>query len=153
GPPAVIGLHGWGRNRADLSQALVGLDALVVDLPGFGASPPPAEAWGAAGYAQAVIPVLKECPDPAVVLGHSFGGRVAVCLAAQHPARVRALVLTGVPLLRRVGVRRPPFRYRVLRSLHHAGLLSDQRMERARSRHGSRDYRAASGVMRDVLVR
>jgi pimeloyl-ACP methyl ester carboxylesterase len=150
--PRVMGLHGWARDRTDMRGALGGLDAVVLDLPGFGASPPPPDAWGAAEYAEAVVPVLEELGEP-VVVGHSFGGRVAVCLAAAHPDRVRALVLTGVPLLRRTAVRRPPASYRAVRALHRAGLVGERRMERARLRHGSRDYRAATGVMRGVLVR
>ena len=35
-----------------------------------------------------------------VLVGHSFGGRVAVQLAATNPELVRGIVLTGVPLLR-----------------------------------------------------
>ena len=53
GTPAVLALHGWGRNRSDLVPALTGLDALAVDLPGFGASPAPDRAWGSADYADA----------------------------------------------------------------------------------------------------
>jgi pimeloyl-ACP methyl ester carboxylesterase len=153
GPPRVIGLHGWGRDRTDMARVLAGLDAIVIDLPGFGASPPPPDAWGAGAYAEAITPVLEEFAEPPVLVGHSFGGRVAVCLAAADPNRVRALILTGVPLLRRRDARRPPPRYRAVRALHRAGLVSEARMERARVRHGSRDYRAASGVMRGVLVR
>ena len=37
---------------------------------------------------------------PPVVVGHSFGGRIAVCLAALYPDRVGSLVLTGVPLVK-----------------------------------------------------
>jgi pimeloyl-ACP methyl ester carboxylesterase len=153
GRPVLLALHGWGRDRSDFASPLSGLDAVAIDLPGFGASPPPPAAWGAHEYAEAILPVLDEFAGPAVVLGHSFGGRVAVCLAADHPDRVRALVLTGVPLLRPGGGRRPPMKYRAIRSLHRAGLISEARMERVRSRYGSRDYRAASGVMRSVLVR
>jgi pimeloyl-ACP methyl ester carboxylesterase len=152
GPPVVLGLHGWRRDRTDLAAVLAGADAVAVDLPGFGASPPPPDAWGAHEYAESVLPVLDEFPGPAVVVGHSFGGRVAVCLAATHPQHVHALVLTGVPLLRR-GASPPPLRYRVARSLHRAGFISEERMERIRERYGSADYRAASGVMRRVLVR
>ena len=153
GPPVVLGLHGWRRDRTDIAAILAGTDAVAVDLPGFGASPPPPEAWGAREYAESLLPVLDEFAGPAVVLGHSFGGRAAVCLAAAHPERVRALVLTGVPLIRRAASRRPPLGYRVVRSLHRRGLVSEERMERARSRYGSPDYRAATGVMRQVLVR
>jgi pimeloyl-ACP methyl ester carboxylesterase len=46
-----------------------------------------------------------------------------------------------------------PLGYRVARALHRLGLLSDARMEARRRHSGSDDYRAATGVMRDVLVR
>jgi pimeloyl-ACP methyl ester carboxylesterase len=65
---------------------------------------------------------------------------------------VRGLVLTGVPLLRRTPAGKPALRYRVGRSLHRHGLLSDDRMEALRQKYGSADYRAASPVMRTVLV-
>ena len=44
--------------------------------------------------------MLDDLAPGAVVLGHSFGGRVAVHLAPARPDRVGALVLTGVPLVR-----------------------------------------------------
>lgn len=153
GDPEVLALHGWGRDGADFARTLDGLDAVALDLPGFGASPPPGEATGAGGYAAAVMPALEAFPRPPVVVGHSFGGRVAVSLAASRPDAVRALVLTGVPLLRRAPARRPSPGYRLVRTAHRLGLVSEARMEAIRRRRGSADYRAASGVMRDVLVR
>ncbi|MDQ1445766.1 MAG: hypothetical protein QOI20_2230, partial [Acidimicrobiaceae bacterium] len=71
------------------------------------------------------------------------------------PDAVRALVLTGVPLVRvgSAASRRPALSYRVVRALHRRGLVGDERMERLRRAHGSADYRAATGVMRDVFVR
>ncbi|HEX6476427.1 MAG TPA: alpha/beta hydrolase [Acidimicrobiales bacterium] len=138
-------------------EAPVGLGemgAVAVDLPGFGATPPPPEVWGSADYAAAVVPVLEELQVPAVVIGHSFGGRVAIHLAAAQPGLVKALVLTGVPLVRPAAShRRPPLRYRVGRALYGRKLLSEDRMEALRQRYGSPDYRAATGVMREVLVR
>jgi pimeloyl-ACP methyl ester carboxylesterase len=41
----------------------------------------------------------------------------------------------------------------VARRLNRLGLLSDERMERRRRESGSEDYRQATGVMRDILVR
>jgi pimeloyl-ACP methyl ester carboxylesterase len=154
GPPQVLALHGWGRDRRDFDEALGGLDAVAIDLPGFGASPEPAQAQGAAGYARMIAPVLDEFDEPAVVVGHSFGGRVAVHLAVLKPDKVGVLILAGVPLLRRAGggARRPPVPYRMIRALRRIGWVGDDQMERARRRYGSADYRAAQGVMRDVLV-
>jgi pimeloyl-ACP methyl ester carboxylesterase len=58
GDPGVVALHGWGRRGADFDRVLDGLDAVAFDLPGFGATPPPEVACGAAGYAQVVIEAL-----------------------------------------------------------------------------------------------
>ena len=150
-PPRVLALHGWGRTSRDFDAVLAGCDALALDLPGFGASPPPPEAWGAGAYAAAVAEAVEE---PVVVVGHSFGGRVAVHLAASRPELVRALVLTGVPLVRPPGAvrRTPAWRFRLARALHRRGLVGDDRMEALRQRYGSADYRAAQGVMRAVHV-
>lgn len=155
GPPRVLALHGWQRDSGDWAAVLDRLDAIALDLPGFGATPPPPEVWGSARYAQELGPVLDEMASPVVVAGHSFGGRVAVHLAQQRPAQVAGLVLTGTPGLWPVPggpSRRPAPRYRLGRWLHRRGLLSDARMEDLRQRYGSADYRAAQGVLRDILV-
>jgi len=155
GPAApVLALHGWGRSRLDWAGVLSSTGGLALDLPGFGATPPPAQAMGAAGYAAAVEPVLDAPGGPLVIVGHSFGGRVAVHLAARRPEAVAGLVLAGVPLVRLPGPRpRVAWRYRVVRAARRLHLVPEEVLERARRRHGSADYRAASGVMREVLVR
>jgi pimeloyl-ACP methyl ester carboxylesterase len=159
GAPRVLALHGWARSHRDFDAVTAphdgpALPALALDLPGFGASPPPPEVWGAAAYAEAVGQVLVDMDTPVVVLGHSFGGRVALHLATQRPDQVHALVLTGVPLLHPIGRSgRVAPAYKVVRRLHRMGIISDQAMEAARQRHGSADYRAVQGVMRQVHVR
>ncbi len=155
GPPWVLALHGWKRTHRDFDAVLAGISAIAIDLPGFGATPPPPEPWSTAQYAEWIAPVLDELAPGAVVVGHSFGGRVATHLAAGCPERVGALVLTGVPLVadpnRRPG--KSPLAFRVGRALNRKGLIGDDRMEGFRQRYGSADYRSAEGVMRGVLVR
>ena len=155
GPIQVVALHGWGRDRRDFRRVLKDLDAVALDLPGFGATPPPDRATGAEGYARVVAAWIEQLPDPQVLVGHSFGGRVAVVLAATRPELVAGLVLVGVPLLHRLDrtTRRPSLAYRLLRLANRAGLMSDERLEREKRRRGSADYRAVTGVMRDTLVR
>ena len=150
--PRVLALHGWGRRGADFRASLADIPSLAVDLPGFGASPAPAEIIGARGYAEAILPVLDLFGEAPLVVGHSFGGRVAVCLAAAHPDSVGALLLTGVPLVRLSPSRRPSIDFRVARWLNRMGVIGDDRMEKMRQSHGSADYRAATGVMRSILV-
>jgi pimeloyl-ACP methyl ester carboxylesterase len=168
-PARVLALHGWARSHGDFAPVFdgAGLDVVAPDLPGFGATPAPPVAWGSDDYARALEglfaagrgeeggagggPLLRA---PAVLLGHSFGGRVALRLAAARPHLVAALVLTGVPLLPRPGARRrPPLAFRALRTLGRAHLVSEARLEAARRRYGSSDYRNAEGVVRGVLVR
>lgn len=151
--PRVLALHGWGRRGADFKKSLDGIPALAPDFPGFGASPPPEAVTGAGGFAEMVLPLLDEFDSPPLVVGHSFGGRVAVCLAAEHPGRVGPLLLTGVPLVRAHPIRSPRISFRLMRSLNRIGLVSDHRMEELRRRHGSADYRSAEGVMRAILVK
>jgi pimeloyl-ACP methyl ester carboxylesterase len=158
-PPRVLALHGWARTHRDFDAVVSGeghdpLPTLALDLPGFGASPPPPAAWGAEAYAEMVGSVLGDRESPVVVLGHSFGGRVALHLATQRPEAVRALVLTGVPLVHPLGRRsHVALAYGVTRRLHRMRIVSDAAMEAARQRFGSADYRAAQGIMRQVLVR
>ncbi len=154
--PPVLALHGWGRDRSDLIPLLAraGYEALAVDLPGFGSSPPPPGVWGAAEYATAVSNLIAEVGGgPYLVLGHSFGGRVAACLAADHPRHVAAVVLAGVPLWRPDPAPRPALGFRVVRMANRLGLGRRRGLEAARRRYGSSDYRAAPATMRDVLVR
>jgi pimeloyl-ACP methyl ester carboxylesterase len=152
-PPRVLALHGWRRDRSDFSEVLEGLDGVAVDLPGFGASPPPPSAWGGAEYARALEPVVAEMGSPIVVVGHSFGGRVAVHLAPACSDRIAGVVLAGVPLLRVTTPPRPSLSFRLAKTLNRIGLLSDEKMEERRRQAGSADYRASTGVMRDVFVR
>lgn len=152
-PPAVLALHGWGRRGSDFATSLVPLGALAVDLPGFGATPPPPDVWGAREYAEQIVPVLSEFESPPVLVGHSFGGRIAVCLSATWPDLVGPVLVTGAPLVRITAPRRSPLGYRMARKMNDIGLLGDETIERMKRRRGSADYRAATGIMRDILVK
>jgi pimeloyl-ACP methyl ester carboxylesterase len=167
----VLALHGWGRDHHDFDAVLADLDAVALDLPGHGVAPEPPAPWSSSEYAHWVEPVLDElCPGPLVVVGHSFGARVAVRVAGESgtdpgggrpgagrpgAGRIAALVLVGAPLAPFPGhaARRTPLAYRAGRALHRVGLVPDGRMERLRQKYGSEDYRRASQTMRGVLVK
>jgi pimeloyl-ACP methyl ester carboxylesterase len=160
GPIRVVFLHGWARRGRDFAVcaselAERGVASVALDLPGFGSSPPPTVAGGARHYARLLAPALAQMSnEPVILVGHSYGGTVATVIAANDSHLVSGLVLTGAPLLRPSATSRPraPWRFRLTRSLHARGMISDMRMEAARQHYGSSDYRHASGVMREVLV-
>ncbi|MXZ07102.1 MAG: alpha/beta fold hydrolase, partial [Acidimicrobiia bacterium] len=82
GSVKVVALHGWGRDRRDFRRVLEGWDAVAVDLPGFGSTPPLPVPAGAAEYAEVVAGWLEKLEGPVILVGHSFGGRIATVLAA-----------------------------------------------------------------------
>lgn len=152
-PGSVLALHGWARDRNDFAQALDGLDALALDLPGFGTTSAPDTGWSTAEYAELLLPLLSELDRP-VIVGHSFGGRVAAHLAATSPGLIRGVVFTGAPLLRAAPTgAKSPLGYRLVKALAGRGMIPAARLEAARKKHGSADYLAAQGVMREVLVK
>ena len=151
-PASVLALHGWARSGADFSAVVAGLDAVAPHFWGFGTTTAPPEVWGSADYADALAAALEGSP-PVVVVAHSFGGRVAVHLAQRHPHLVKGIVLTGVPLVRLKAAPKPALGFRLVRSLTKAGIVPKSVLEKQRRKHGSADYLAAEGVMRDILVR
>src|ERR1700674_4915971 len=97
GPVAVL-LHGQPGDRHDWDDVVASLNgrlrALVPDRPGYGATGGPA--GGFADNAAAVLHLLDaRGVASAVVVGHSWGGGVALDLAIRQPDRVGALVLVA----------------------------------------------------------
>lgn len=98
--PAVVFLHSFPLDRAMWRGQLVaagaaGCRAVLVDLPGFGASPIPAGAPPTLdAMAHTVLDVLDALGEArATFVGLSLGGYVALAVAALAPSRVEALVL------------------------------------------------------------
>ena len=154
GQPSVVALHGWGRSGSDWNTVLRSEDALAIDLPGHGNTPVPDSVWGSDEYAELVLQAITaHTSGPVTLVGHSFGGRVAARIAAAHPERVAALVLTGAPLYRRGAPAKPRATFRMAKRLNQAGLLPDSVVDKMRNKYGSPDYRATSGTMRSVFVK
>ncbi len=102
GPPVVF-LHGWGLDHKAYKRALsrlvtAGVHVVAPALPGFGGTAAlPRGAADLAGFVGWVADFLDEVgvDEPALVMGHSFGGGVAIGFAYEHTERTRALVLVN----------------------------------------------------------
>jgi len=92
----VVLLHGQPGSGADWRQVAErlprGLSVLAPDRPGYGASRRPAVGF-AAGARALLADMDAEGIDQAVLVGHSYGGGVALATAALAPGRAAALVL------------------------------------------------------------
>lgn len=158
GRPIVV-LHGWGgriESMAPIIGCLQGSSRVVaVDLPGFGESPAPATAWGTPDYAGAIEGLLTSLGiDRAQLVGHSFGAKISLYLAATRPDLVDKLVLVGSSGLRRA----PSVRTRIKRAISRTGRVAGRigplgrALQRAiYQRVASQDYRDA-GALRPILV-
>ncbi len=156
GKPSILFLHGWRRTHEDFlkianSDLLPG--SLLIDLPGFGASPPPLEVFGAYEYAQMILPILDEMNNEILIVGHSFGGRVGIALAKLGEGRVKGLLLTGVPIIDLNKTVKISSSLKFAKKMKKLGIVSDQYVEKKKKSTGSLDYRLAEGIMRDVLVK
>lgn len=102
----IIILHGWGL-RGGVYQKLKGLledggfKVFIPDLPGFGSEPLRSQTMVFDDYVSFVDEFLKanKIVKP-IIIGHSFGGRIALKYAFKYSQKVTKLVLTGAPVIR-----------------------------------------------------
>lgn len=99
--PVVLLIHGmasdsttWSRAAEQLAER--GYRVLAPDLLGHGDSDKPADGYQLTDFADSMATLLTELgARDATVVGHSFGGAVAMQLANDHPELVRRLVLVA----------------------------------------------------------
>ena len=94
-PPQLLAIHGLtghGRRWEQLAAHLPGVAIVAPDLVGHGRSSWHAP-WTIDANVAALAAALSDTAEPVVVVGHSFGGAIALQLAAAHPELVSGLVL------------------------------------------------------------
>ncbi|MBL3526790.1 MAG: alpha/beta hydrolase [gamma proteobacterium endosymbiont of Lamellibrachia anaximandri] len=153
----VLILHGWGSDLGSFASVRQHLAkkycVYALDLPGFGESPAPESPWGTTEYAALVERFIVEMgiENPAII-GHSFGGRLAIRLATKMPVRKLILVdSAGVKPRRSLNYYLKVYSYKLMKNV--LGRLYPPLLEKMRGRAGSEDYRNASPVMRQTLVK
>ncbi len=163
--PVVTMLHGWGASIELVRplgerMAALGYRVVMLDLPGFGTTPPPPGAWTVFDYAEAVAAHLRGLGvEKTHLFGHSFGGRLGLILGADHAALIDKMVLADAAGIRPptpVSVKARTAVYKAVRDgLRGVGLrgLSDWLRASYAARYASADYQAASGVMRETFVK
>ena len=98
--PALLLLHGLGCDHTTWEPVIGALarthTVIAPDLLGHGASDKPRADYSVGGYANGMRDLLTVLGiDSATVVGHSFGGGVAMQFAYQFPERTERLVLVG----------------------------------------------------------
>jgi 3-oxoadipate enol-lactonase len=96
--PLVLFLHGLGTTRTgfdpQLEELAVRYRCVAWDMPGYGASPPPAGGLSFPRLADAVAALIEALGERrAHIAGLSMGGQIALHTALRHPGCVRSLAL------------------------------------------------------------
>lgn len=146
-------LHGWGENIRTFDSVTTVLSRnfqlIIIDLPGFGQSSALPHPFTLDDYTSTVEKFLAALEiNEVFVLGHSFGGAIAVKLAI-FSNKVRRLILEDGSGMRNksLSIKFKIYIYKTLKLI-----LSEKYREKLRRILGSSDYRSA-GVLRRTLIK
>lgn len=150
----VVYLHGWGCDGSmflPIAKQLPNCDNYLLDFAGFGKSnPPPVTGWTVEEYAEQLKEFLIEHNLYSVtIVGHSFGCRVALVLAASYPQFVERMLLVAPAGLRKFSLKRW---FRVARyklSKFFARIFGKQ----PNAKHASVDYANCNDAMKRTFVK
>lgn len=166
GDRAVVLLQGWGTSCEIYNSVAASIQekykVIQLDFPGFGASEEPREAWSVDDYADFFIEFMQKLNiSSATLWGHSYGGRVIIKLVSRKniPFTIERVVLVDSAGVLPKKTLRQKFRiakYKMVKKIFNLNIvynLFKELIDEWRSRQGSEDYRNASPVMRQCLVK
>lgn len=148
----IVLLHGWGQNIEMMKP--VG-DAMkdkyhitILDFPGFGKSKEPLDVWSVSDYVTVVEQMIEKLKiEKPIIMGHSFGGRVAIMYSSNH--RIEKLVLFASPCFKIYNS--DNLKVKILKTAKKLPGMN-KFGEYMKKYIGSRDYKAASEGMRKTFV-
>ena len=157
--PVIVVLPGW-MAKASLYRTIAETlspkyRVIIPDIPGFGgATGEPPEAWDLDGFVDFTISLIKALELKSLTLmGHSFGGRIIIKMMHHNdlPFRTERIVLIDAAGIRHELSASAKRRQRLFKAAKH--FMTDKQIERYKETHGSADYRAASPLMRECMVK
>lgn len=145
----IVFLHGWGASVSAFlfvaKKASLDYRVTILDFAGFGDSEEPNFAYGVRDYANDVLCLLDELEiKRCTLVGHSFGGRVAIEISAKHKKIVERLILIDSAGMK--PRRKPAYYIKVL-------LHKIRKKLGLKGMRGSKDYQVLSPRMRQTFVK
>lgn len=147
----IILLHGWGQNIDMMKPIGNSLDKdyqiLILDLPGFGKSSEPSYPWTLYEYVNTIHELVERLniKNP-IVMGHSFGGKLAILYASKY--ETKKLVLFASPINHNTKISAKTKILKSIKKLPGMNKIGNFMKQYI----GSNDYKKASPVMRQILV-
>lgn len=155
----ILLLHGWGCNKEIFNGIIECLakfmEVYAIDFPGFGKSEEPKEVWGVDDYTDLVIKFIEKMNIKKLsLLGHSFGGRVIIKLVNRKDLNFK---IDKLVLVDAAGIRHEP--KKTLKQKFYKKVfpiikkISPKFLNYIKTKVGSEDYKNATPMMRDILVK
>lgn len=149
----IIYLHGWGQNIQMMEPIAKPFEKthrlIILDLPGFGISDEPETAWELDDFVEMLHELLNKLKiEEPNLIGHSFGGKISLLYASKY--KVNKLILLASPY--KVKIKKPSLKVKLLKkaaSIPGLGNIA----EKMKKHIGSTDYKNASPIMREILVK
>lgn len=148
----IVLLHGWGQN-IQMMEPLGNnfcnrFRITIVDLPGFGLSEEPDFAYTVYDYVELLKDLFNELniKNP-ILMGHSFGGRLSIIYSSKYD--VDKIVLFGSPCVRHEYKSKKQSLFKTLKKVK----IFSPLVKYMKNHTGSVDYRNASPMMKDILVK
>ncbi|MDE6294004.1 MAG: alpha/beta hydrolase [Clostridiales bacterium] len=140
----VLFLHGWGGGIKSFAGAYKSVRDLGISCVNFAFPKVVPNGWGVYEYAACVRDfLLEQGIDRPIIVGHSFGGRVAIILAAQGLAQ-KIILVDSAGLKPKFSLKK---KIRIARYRHRV------KYGKSLDGFGSADYNNVSADMRNVFVR
>lgn len=155
GPQNILILHGWGRSLSEWLPTARQLSShytvTLLDFPGFGSSEEPLSPWDTYDYANFVLDFIKKIElNSPIILGHSFGGRIATILAANNPNQVSSIILVDAGGIQ---IKSYSVQFKILFYKLFVKPIKSLIPQNIRSLFGSTDYKTLSGIMRVSFIK
>ncbi len=151
----IIFLHGWGSSSIDFWKIANVLKEkytiYLIDLPGFGKSETLHSSYNLEEYSSFLEAFVSQLNLKNIILvGHSFGGRIAIRYSINHPVQRMILISSAGIKNQSVLIKMKVLSYK-LQKWYHTKFNHISQLEKLREKYGSSDYLQANMVMRETL--
>ncbi len=152
----IVFLHGWGADKSSflwMKNYFYSHTLIFLDFPGFGESLEPEVSWSVFDYVEDLKKLLDQFEiDSLVLVGHSFGGRVAIKFSYLYQNdynefKVCLIDSAGILPRRNLKYYYKIYKYKLVKKI----AKKCKKYEKTLSKYGSNDYKQLSNVMKETF--
>lgn len=156
GSPLIL-LHGWGANYHTFDYLINYLKnnftIYALDLPGFGQSDEPPIPYNLSNYVNFLVTFINELQiTKPIILGHSFGGRIAIKYASINSNIDKLILVDSAGIRKKLSIKKrwQIIRYKLLK-FYYKKKKDIAKYNQLIKVNGSPDFVSASPIMKGTM--